>query len=126
MAQGIGRNARVFPGERPRTYPFRLTSVTPTVILSPIQGERSIVSFRFVNTHASTTFQPMIWLVPDGETLGNQHKFYPTNMGVLAERAFMEPGTKDSPLLVCGYGDTLYAAALAGEGNLFYTVSKDV
>lgn len=113
-------------GEEQETEVFRATSATPTQVIESREGNRKIIAFRFVNTHASDAFQPMVWVVPRGESPGVTNQFFPTGMEVLAGYAVREPGTIDSPCLVIGYGQTVHMAALAGEGNIFYCLSQDL
>lgn len=126
MSVGISKNTRIYSGEKARTFSFRLTSSTPTPILSGMEAYRGLVGVRLVNTDAGATFEPMLWLVPNGQTPGEQYQIYPTGMSVRAQKAFVENGTPASPVITVGYGDILYGAALSGEGNLFYTIVQDL
>lgn len=128
MAAGGGSAQRVVSrlGEQQKTEVFRATSATPALVIAAREGFRKIASFRFVNTHATASFKPMVWVVPRGGSAGVENMYFPEGMCVAPGFAVREPGTIDSPCLVIGYGDTVYMAAIAGEGNIFYVMSEDL
>lgn len=113
-------------GENQVTHKYRAVSTTPTRVVEAREGYRKIVSFRFVNTHETDAFKPMVWVVPRKETVADDNMYFPEGMCVLPGFAFREPGTLDSPCLVIGYGDTIWMAAIEGEGNIFYVMSEDL
>lgn len=113
-------------GENQKTERFRAESDTPAAVIDPREGNRKIVAFRFVNTHATEAFKPMVWVVPRGESPGIDNMYFPEGFCVRPGLAVREPGTIDSPCLVIGYGDTIYMAAIEGSGNIFYVLSEDL
>lgn len=113
-------------GETQKTEVFRATSAIPTQEIDAREGFRKIVAFRFVNTHATEAFKPMVWVVPRGGSPGTTNMYFPEGFCVNPGYAVREPGTIDSPCMVIGYGETVYMAAISGEGNIFYTLSEDV
>lgn len=122
----IAKSQRFFSGERTFTKSARVPAGSGAqLIISGVSGERSVVSLRFVNTHATDDYVVNVWFVPKEETLGTEHLFYPNVMTVKAGKAFMEPGTKDSPLYTLGYGAEMHVETVSGEGNVFYTISED-
>lgn len=125
MASGNSKNVKVRHADQAETTPHRVTSSDPIEIFGPKGRRTRVLSFRFVNTHASTTFTPMIWVVPKGETLGTQHQYYPTGMSVEAGFAVHEAAPNDKPLFSTPYEATVYGAALAGEGNIWATELVD-
>ena len=125
MGPGTSSSIKVFKGEVPLTDVFRATSATPTLVINKSDSHRKLVMLRYVNTDSGSTFEPMIWVVPRGQTLGDEHMFLSEDTSIGAGKVDIEAGDSESPVVSLGYGDTVYMASISGEGNIFYTVLSD-